>query len=249
MSNSGFTYGFLNQVVSKSRPERFTVSQGKHTAIIVEPRTHPALNFVLKNVNKHLSYEWDIIVVHGNKNKEYVEKIVANISPRIKLHNLNIDNLTVADYNKLLTSRSFYDIIPTEMFLVFQTDSMICNSTDVSIDEFMEYDYVGAPFAHINGEVGNGGFSLRRKSKMLEILEKCPYKDSVPEDVYFSDTFNECKEVHVKKPSREIASRFSNESEMTEISFGIHKTWVYKGGPEKESRTPGLRELRLLNRR
>jgi hypothetical protein len=80
------------------------------------------------------------------------------------------------------------------MFLVFQTDSMILNKD--RIYDFMNYDYVGAPF---NTKfkwlqkypktdfynVGNGGLSLRRKSKMMEILLNNKLKN-INEDTYFA---------------------------------------------------------------
>ena len=36
---------------------------------------------------------------------------------RIKLINLNVDNLSIRNYNDLLVSKEFYDDIPTEVFL------------------------------------------------------------------------------------------------------------------------------------
>ena len=38
------------------------------------------------------------------------------------------------------------------------------------INDFIGFDYVGAPLKC--GLVGNGGLSLRRKSKMLEIIDQ-----------------------------------------------------------------------------
>ena len=150
-------------------------SKKKYTAVIVEPRKHKALSFVLENFLTNLSEEWDIIIMHGNKNEDYVDDIIENglssFENRISKVNLNVDNLTIDDYNKLLKSKEFYEKIPTEVFLIFQTDTVICENDKELINKFLEYDYVGAPW--INGGVGNGGLSLRKKSKMLEIINKC----------------------------------------------------------------------------
>ena len=51
--------------------------------------------------------------------------------------------------------------------MVFQTDSVICDENSKLINDYMLYDYVGAPW---KDAVGNGGFSLRRKSKALEMM-------------------------------------------------------------------------------
>ena len=49
-------------------------SKYKYTAIIVEPREHPALEYVLQNFNDNLSNEWQFILFYGNKNKINCQK-------------------------------------------------------------------------------------------------------------------------------------------------------------------------------
>ena len=196
-----------------------------YTAVIVEPRQHKALEFVLHNVLTNLSREWNVVLMHGNKNAEYVDNILTKHAllehrNRIQLVNLNVDNLTMPEYNTLLTSTSFYEKIPTETFLVFQTDSMICPKDKKLIDNYLNYDYVGAPWAHHNQEVGNGGFSLRKKSKALQKIKNCPYNGE-NEDLYFSS--DKCE--GLLKPNFNKAKLFSNESIYTKHSFGVHKVW------------------------
>ena len=49
-----------------------------------------------------------------------------NYKQRISLINLNIENLKDGiEYSKLLATKNFYDYIPTETFLIFQTDTLI----------------------------------------------------------------------------------------------------------------------------
>jgi hypothetical protein len=206
---------------------------------------------VLNNACENLSPNWNILVLHGKQNEEFVNNIIQQFPQehrdRIKTTTLPVDNLTIPEYNTLLTSKEFYDRIPTEIFLIFQTDSMICKNSNIKIDDFFEYDYVGAPFAHLNGMVGNGGFSLRRKSKMVEILEKCKYNGTDPEDYFFA---NVCKDVTSHKPSSEQAYKFSNEGKITAHSFGVHKPWIWVNAEqinEKTQTCAGLDELVKLN--
>jgi hypothetical protein len=204
-----------------------------HTAIIVEPRKHRALSFVLNNVLTNLSDDWNVIVCHGTANKEFVEMILdtdlKNYKSRVSLVNLGVENFTRAEYNAFMCSKTYHDLIPTEMFLVFQTDSMIFSKNKRLIDEFMEFDYVGAPWTQegtitaSNGKVGNGGFSLRRKSKMLEIIEKVPYPGD-NEDLYFCNA-----PIPIHKPTWEHAKRFSIEHVFSEESFGCHQPWNHYG--------------------
>ncbi len=139
---------------------------------------------------------------------------------KIKLKNLNVNNLTITDYNNLLVSKEFYNEIPTEVFLIFQTDSIICSDFKDLINNYIKYDYVGAPWK--DKQVGNGGLSLRRKSKMLEIIENCKYNNNYNEDVYFSFS---CPGININKPTFEQANTFSIETVYNDKSFGVHKPW------------------------
>jgi hypothetical protein len=211
------------------------------TAIIIEPRRHKALGFVLENFSRNLTDNWSIIVMHGNKNEDYVKDIIKNdldlSNDRITTVNLGVDNLTINEYNKLLKDTHFYEKIPTELFLIFQTDSVICDEYSSLINQFTQYDYVGAPW---EDAVGNGGLSLRRKSKMLEIIEKCP-KDNGNEDIYFA---NPCIDIH--KPTIEEAKLFSVEKLQSNISFGVHKAWAYLNDEQLDEKMKQCKPLRKL---
>jgi len=223
----------------------------KYTAIIVEPREHKALSFVLNNFLENLSDDWNIIIMHGNNNLDYINNIIktdlSQYTNRIKLIDLKVDNLTIPEYNKLFYSKEFYDNIPTETFLVFQTDTMICENNKDLINNFLEYDYVGAPWKHapLENVVGNGGLSLRKKSIMVEKIKICN-PETGNEDVFFSSTCN-----NPKKPSANDASLFSNETIYSNNSFGVHKPWAYFSNEEitnKCNNCNGLNTLIELNK-
>ena len=144
-------------------------------------------------------------------------------------------------------SRTILDQIPTEMFLVMQTDSIICREGLHLLPEFMKYDYVGAPWKEHN-VVGNGGLSLRRKAKMLEVLDKCSELIEINnEDGFFSGG---CAAVKVYKPSAEEAEKFAVETKYTgKQPFGIHKAWehVKEGHEELEGRCSQYKMLKEIN--
>lgn len=227
-----------------------SISEGmsnKYCAVIVEPRKHKALSYVLKNAVENLDDNWEIIILHGNQNEQYVIDILDDKlkedKHRIMMHNLNVDNLTIEEYNDLLTSKKFYDYVPYEYFLIFQTDSFICENFKQMIYDFIDYDYVGAPQEHW---VGNGGLSLRKKSKMLEIVEKDKRKPNENEDLFFTK-----KEHNLNIPSKETAGKFSNEYIYTDESFGVHKPWAYfseENFMKKCSKCKGLLDLKNLNK-
>jgi len=198
------------------------------TAIIIEPRKHRALAFVVRNVLENLPTNWNVRIYHGTANAEFVENLLTQDLADLRIR-ITVDNLKVADlpsaraYSQILLSREFTEAIPTETFLVFQTDSMINPNFKHLIHKFMKYDYVGAPWKH--GGVGNGGFSLRKRSKMLEILKSFPPNPMIDhEDILFSSG---SKLVRPLKPSAEEAKEFSMETIYTDRFFGIHRAWTY----------------------
>jgi hypothetical protein len=229
------------------------IIDSKYTAVIIEPREHKALEYVLTNFLENLNSDWNIIVFHGNKNNKYVNDIInmklEKYKNRIKMINLNIDNLEYPNgYNDLLYNKNFYDYIPSEIFLIFQTDTIICSKYKDFIYKYINYDYVGAPWMS-NGLVGNGGLSLRRKSKMLALLDKCDINYNFNEDGFFSN-MTVCNNVDINKPTFDEAKDFSIETVYNDKSFGIHKAYTYidTDGIDKISKfCPEIIELKKLN--
>jgi hypothetical protein len=240
-----------------NKPKESISSDKKYTAVIIEPRKHKALEFVLNNFMENLDDDWGFIIFHSNTNKKMVENIMdTNLKKyknKTKLINLNIDSndFTIKEYSTLFYDKTFYDYIPTETFLIFQTDSIILKENKDKINDFLQYDYVGAPWPKTMGilgkmEVGNGGLSLRKKSKMLELLKyKNKYNDSIiavnderkfgkyiAEDKFFNGYY--VNEVYINKPSFNDSKNFSVECIFYDSPFGIHKPWVNYGLTKSE---------------
>ena len=173
---------------------------------------------------------------------------------RCKMISLNIDNLTINDYNKLLYSQFFYEHIDTDYFLMFQTDTLISSKYKNNIYTFLEYDYVGAPWKNLN-KVGNGGLSLRKKSKMIEMIQKGGYVKNDGEfhyeDRFFTNTTGDNIDITLNIPTVETAKQFSVETIFSDNSFGLHKPWNYLTPQELDLlkiNFPELDELISLNR-
>ena len=101
-------------------------------------------------------------------------------------------------------------------------------------NKIFKYDYVGAPWKHRNNEIGNGGLSLRRKSKMLELLNNNFSSNvlNINEDLFFSGNKNNLNNINVYKPSLKLAKEFSTESIFSKNSVGLHKPWLYLNNRE-----------------
>lgn len=177
-------------------------NEGIYTAVIVDTRITDLFELVLDNFYNRLDKRWNFMIFCSNNNKDFLFNLLETKFPidkkRTSLIVLDIDrhiNVDISctwfidyDYNKLLTIEAFYNMIPTEMFLIFQLDTLLSDKYTDNIYNFMEYDYVGAPWPDKrNG--GNGGLSLRKKSKMLSIVNDKNYSLNNPQSFYHEDGY------------------------------------------------------------
>ena len=241
-------FGFGRAVSLKS--EGMYTAPGMYTAVMVEPRKHAAMEFVLRNFLENLDARWNFMLFHGTENKEWLEDILAKFPTerqRITLVNLGVANIDIDGYSKLFTSEIFIQQIPTETFLIFQTDTMISPAGKDLIYDFMEYDYVGAPWPKSplreSCNVGNGGLSLRKKSKMLEIIRSSS-SSYHPEDLFYCINHT----VPMYKPTWEKAKLFSIESIYSPRTFGLHKAWKHIPVEDLEEQFPGVSDLKKFDR-
>lgn len=228
----------ITQKIQQLQDLRATLVQSleKFTAIIVEPRKHRAMEFVLRNALDNLDSRWSLRIFCSAQNENWLKELLAksfqNDLERISWKRLEFSNLgSSLEYNQILASREFTEAIPTETFLVFQTDSMINPAHKGLLEKFMEYDYVGAPWPWDHLHVGNGGLSLRKRSVMLKIIDAFgPFK-GLYEDQFFSAG---CIRLRARVPTREQAKEFSIEQVYHPFSFGMHKSWVHQPARQRE---------------
>ncbi|KAL3937277.1 MAG: hypothetical protein SGBAC_007584 [Bacillariaceae sp.] len=73
-----------------------------------------------------------------------------------------------------------------ENVFLFGGNGALCGNADVSIDQFLGYDYIGAPWQAYGGKGGDGSsHSFRHRSVMLEILKEHPPDDGDQDYKYF----------------------------------------------------------------
>lgn len=130
-------------------------------------------------------------------------------------------------YNRLLTNIDFWEQIKEENILVIQHDSALLRT---GIEEFYEWDYVGAPWK-FQQHGGNGGLSFRKKSAMIECLEKVQYNGGDNEDVYFS---NALKLLNKNLAPREVCEKFSCETIFKMGTLGYHAIDKYLSKIERD---------------
>ena len=150
---------------------------------------------------------------------------------------------SLASYNQLCKRWQFYDAFREYQYmLVYQLDCWVFGD---NLDYFMSlgYDYIGAPWIAIDTEkntatavkCGNGGFSLRRIDKFVDICkahEAEADNESVPEDVFFS---NNCeKEMNIspvevgREFSFEVGPSLFFKLNNNKLPMGCHKPYLFE---------------------
>ena len=119
--------------------------------------------------------------------------------------------------------------IDTRFAIVFQYDGFILNPAAWD-DDFLNYDYIGAPWYHLRAlRVGNGGFSLRSK-RLLDFVATQYHTIGGtldPEDVWLSETARPTLEkAGMTFAPEDVAARFSKEGNHHSVvwhgEFGFH---------------------------
>lgn len=223
--------------------------RGQKGVFIFETRAHPQMPALLRQCRRLLP-SWKVIVVHGPEglapcagDRDLARDLRSGL---IKSCRIPARVASLEDYNQMMTSPDVYARLPFEHILVAQTDSMLCSGALKTVDSFLDYDYVGAPWPYRLERLergGNGGLSLRKRSAMIRFTQLVPRGPKQPEDVYFSTPSKACP-LHIAP--NDVAAAFSVEHIITDAPVGTHKPWLYLDGGELQSLScscPGLSQL------
>lgn len=202
--------------------------QSRFECVLVEFRILPHLEFLIRNSIIKLGTEWSHTIVCGIENFEFLSSICSTISENIRLIKLNVCNVNVSEYSNLLCSTEFWNLFHGDKILLYQEDTCLFQS---NIHEFLKWDYIGASWpAHSNHNVknvGNGGFSLRTRQSMLDVIKTKPHTDygDIAEDVYFTKVLIEQNLGIVANV--EAADLFSTEYKFHPHCLGSHCFFLY----------------------
>lgn len=149
---------------------------------------------------------------------------------------------SVSSYNQLCKRWEFYNAFTDYQFmLIYQLDCWIF-SDNLEYFVSLDYDYIGAPWFEKNTEknkarvtkCGNGGFSLRKIDKFIEVCKKHEEEAdnvNVAEDVFFSTNCeNEVRVSPVdvgREFSFEVAPSFLFKMNNNKLPMGCHKPYLF----------------------
>lgn len=190
---------------------------------------------------------WSVVVVCNKHNIDFYKRFFGDKVEYITKFDLPSKKFAIDYYNDLLKSSTFWNSFTNYKKALFVQDDGMVLMRGME-NEFLSYDYVGAPWRkewatinpnkflleNINPQlVGNGGVSLRDIKKMKFICEKYRHLalslhydmlQQLPEDVFFSK-YSVLEEFNL--PNYETAQKFASEQVCNVKSFAIHKFWVY----------------------
>ncbi|KAK3333985.1 hypothetical protein B0T19DRAFT_355085 [Cercophora scortea] len=165
-------------------------------ALLIENRANPILAPLMLHFISVVPPDWRFRFMGSFESVEYLNQSVA-IRSQVAAGKLDLTyipaNMTTAsgeEISRFLTTLWLYEVVlqPAEWLLIFQTDSILCANSRQTINDYLEYDWVGAPWDTNGRYGGNGGLSLRRVSAMIDILRNQVRVDgSEPEDVWLTD--------------------------------------------------------------
>ncbi|KAF3903821.1 hypothetical protein AA313_de0206134 [Arthrobotrys entomopaga] len=139
-------------------------------------------------------------------------------------------NLTLhgqQELSKTFTNLWFYETLlaPAEYLLVFQTDSVMCANSGMNLNDWLHFDWVGAPWTKDAKYGGNGGLSLRRVKPIIELLMTQARPEGHPEleDLWLCNRLAAMPGVNMANGS--IEAQFSVEAVWHERPMGYHTGW------------------------
>ena len=213
-----------------------------YEAVFIEYLILPHVEFIIRNAIFRLGNKWSFTVICGNLNFEFMSQLCHSISTSIHVIQTNYDTMNETQYNRLLSSAYFWNLLNGEKILIYKKDSFIFKN---NINDFLRWDYISAPFPknqkNTPVNTGNGGFSLRTRRMMLEVIHQrdinqvqfdivvlkymirygveCP-----PEDLYFSKMIEELQLGNVA--DKNTSTFFSSNFLFNKDSLGGYKFWI-----------------------
>jgi hypothetical protein len=203
-------------------------SKYPYIALIVDDRATQEVINAVTNVLQHIPTDWKVQIITPVEHWAFYNS--SSLSPvmingRVFMTPLDFPRVdfTGSEYiNLLLTSAAFWHQVQGEKILYFQIDSVICSNSSYKLTDFLQYDFIGAPW-HNNKGCCNGGFSLRRRTKMLQLFEsgRARYRlHETNEDVWLHRNL---PRFNGRIAPTHIAKKFSVESVYHPRPFAVHK--------------------------
>jgi len=221
--------------------------------VFVEPRMVEQVYLNIENFFNVLP-ETPLYFFCGKNTKKYhlinLKKYNYN-ETKLYIYELEVNNLNFASYSELFKSFYIINKIKEDYILTIQTDGCLCENSQLKIEDFIKYDYIGGyafqkwwwketgprRLHNYNAyQCFNGGFSLRNKNAMIQVLKIFKPKVTLsfftgcemqhfPEDLYFVVGMLKLK---YNVGLDEFATSFCTHTSYLKKTFCVHNLHQYE---------------------
>lgn len=231
---ASFTTSFSKPDTVQQDTSRQSLNWTK-VATAIETRDSVVLIPVLQSWLANMPRDWPFVIWTGRDNHKLLTEAVV-FQDEIKSGRLNFTRIDItgsayrpnpqepSTLSDLLANTDWFWTqyhVDAEWMMFFQFDSVLCSRSDQTADDWLGYDWVGAPsdWTHtpsFKRHGGNGGLSLRKISSMRAITRETPRgKDEMPEDVYFRDVLE-----------KRNTTRWPEDEGRREAEFSLSQGWM-----------------------
>ncbi|KAL9599704.1 MAG: hypothetical protein Q9219_003692 [cf. Caloplaca sp. 3 TL-2023] len=125
--------------------------------------------------------------------------------------------------NRMLTDADFYrEYLPkAEWLLMYHADSILCANAQKDLNDWLMYDWIGTPWYNYGHWNGGGGLSLRRVSRIKQVLNfQSRQDDADSEDRWLTERIKVLPGIKLPKPR--VEETFAVEGVWDEKPMGFH---------------------------
>lgn len=212
----------------------------------------PEKKMLYRDVNDRLKKTLPYLIKNFDFNKVI---LISPYNPEVEgVTYIHTNPLTYDEYNTWCL-HNLSDYVDTDYCILFQDDGFPLNPEHWR-DEFLEYDYVGAPITenmnipYKEEMIGGGGFTLRSK-RLIEFTKSIPrpnqYGMFLNEDTTIVVEYRDkIVELGMKICPREIAKYFSLQNPIYQ-DITLYNTFGFHGRDEKLIEVEKIIEERMSN--
>jgi len=228
----------------------------KKVAAIIENRNLDQVLPLILHFSAVLGRDWPIFLFTSHTalpDSAPFKRLIDEHQISVRFLPPDLDFTNRLDVSGFLTRPWLWDQLePAEHVLIFQADSILCSNSPLRVDDFLKYDFVGAPIHENYGEGYNGGLSLRNRTMMLDIIHHENWRDQYDnaedkskqstefEDQWFYAKIKELPsrgEPAANLPSKDVAMTFAVETIWYDKPLGYHQVARWQADRMKEVET------------
>lgn len=174
-------------------------------------------------------------LVHSSKGIEFGSiKLFAHFKPNnlpTNIEFIQVPKLTHDGFSQFCIEQ-LTNFVDTDFALSINDDGFVINP-HLWMDEFLDYDYIGAPWAPDSpwcprNRVGNGGFCFKSK-RFMDLSANIRYVGGHDDVIVTNEYYDYFVANGVKYAPVELAARFALEMKIPECDYDLNKCFGFHG--------------------